>query len=233
MSPDSFRLLVAAGDDSLRRNLASSLVAAGFHPEEATGAEETLEAVRQRRFDLVLLSFDLPEAGGLETCRRLRGLMPDLGIVMLRHSGSPEDDLRALDAGADDCIAAPFRFREIVARVSSVLRRLRSAPAQGSDLLRAGELELDVERHLLRRGGHQVHLSPHEFELLLFFMRNQEVTLTHARLLHAVWGTGPDRGYLRSYIKILRRKIERNPSHPEYILTEPWVGYRFHNPPRA
>lgn len=140
----------------------------------------------------------------------------------------------ALDAGADDCITAPFRFREIVARLGAILRRTR-VDARNTTIFRAGNLELDPEKRLLVRDGREVHLSPREFDLLLFLMTNQEEILTHAKTLRAVWGSGAgsDPGYLRTYIKSLRHKIEEDSVRPQYILTVPWVGYRFHNPDRS
>ncbi len=212
--------------------LLDSLSAKGFQIDLVSNEKEAFEALRQGEFDLVLLNLELPERSGIETCRHLRALRPDMRIVMIRVGGTHSDDFQALDAGADDCIAAPFRFREIVARLGAVLgRRGNEEPSEGP-ILRAGALEIDAEKKLFRRAGREVHLSPQEFDLLLFFMKNQETALTHIRLLRAVCGgdAGHDPRYLRSYVKTLRRKIENDPANPEYILTEPWVGYRFHNP---
>jgi len=187
--------------------------------------------VAQNSYDLVLLDLSL-RGGAIATCRQLRELSPTIGIIVVRDGGTPEDEVQALEAGADDCVAAPFRFREIVARLTAVLRRARVESPPRSSILRAAALELDVQRRLCWRSGTKVHLSPKEFDLLAFFMKNQEVTLPHIKLLRAVWGPDSPRGavYLRSYIKALRKKIESNPSQPEYILTAPWVGYLFHDP---
>jgi two-component system KDP operon response regulator KdpE len=162
-------------------------------------------------------------------------LYPDLGIVMTQARGTAADEAAALDAGADDCIAAPFRFRELVARLRAVLQRSPAIPLPRSALLRAGDLDMDPVHRLFRKSGREVHLSPHQFDLLLFLMRHPEMTLTHAKLLRGVWGStcGRDSGYLRTYVKALRHKIEPDPARPQYILTEPWVGYRFHNPAGA
>lgn len=225
-------MLVAVGDQALRQALVKSLEAAGFHLEEIAAANQVIDAVRRQSFDAVLLSVGPGEVKGIETCRRLRAISKDLGIVMVRTGGSPEDDVYALDAGADDCIAPPFRFREIVARLSAVLRRFGSDSATQTRVIRAGDLEIDAERRRFWRAAAEIHLSPREFDLLLFLMEHSGVTLTHLKLLRAVWGTssGHDSGYLRSYIKALRKKIENDPAKPEYIVTEPWVGYRFNNP---
>jgi two-component system KDP operon response regulator KdpE len=232
MPPEPFQLLLAVNDAALRDALAASLTAAGFHSEQIGSVHEAIDIARRQRFDAVLISFGPGDLKGIEVCRRLRAISRDIGIVMVRTGGSPEDDVYALDAGADDCIAAPFRFREIVARLSAVLRRFQADVATKAKVLRAGQLEMDVERRRFWRGSQEIHLSPREFDLLLFLMEHRGVTLTHLKLLRAVWGTssGHDSTYLRSYIKALRRKIETNPARPEYILTEPWVGYRFNDP---
>ncbi len=232
MPPEPFHVLVAIEDQQLRETLVDSLSAAGFHLEQVTAAEEALHFVARQPCDAVLLSLGGRDNGGMAVCRELRAGSQDLGIVMVRVDGATENEVQALDAGADDCISPPFRFREIVARLGAVLRRFRVETVPQSTVLRAGDLELDVERRRFRRASSEVHLSPREFDLLLALMQNPEVTLTHLKLLRAVWGNGTvyGTGYLRSYIKALRKKIETDPAEPEYILTEPWVGYRFHNP---
>jgi two-component system, OmpR family, KDP operon response regulator KdpE len=191
-----------------------------------------VSAVRQHAFDLVLLDINMPGAGGVEACRRIRSLAPQTGILMVTVRDSENDKVDALEAGADDYVTKPFRLRELVARLRAVLRRTQARDAARPVVLMAGDLEIDVERHLLRKAGQPVHLAPKEFELLAFMMQNQGMPLTHARLLRSVWGLeyGNELEYLRSYVKMLRKKIEREPAKPEYILTEPWVGYRFRNP---
>jgi two-component system KDP operon response regulator KdpE len=234
MFPECFSILVAAGNDSLRRSLLDSLAPAGYKLEEVSDEREAVAVVGKRRFDLVLLGLQVPGAGGSEACQELRARAPHLRIVMVREDHCPEDEELALDAGADDCIAAPFRFRELVARLSAVLRRvpLKRGPKNG--ILRAGCLEVDSGRGLLRRAGREVQLSPCEFDTLLLFMKNPEMTFTRLKLLRALRGSEIGNGAesLRTHINGLRRKIEDNPATPEYILTEPWVGYRFHNPGR-
>jgi two-component system KDP operon response regulator KdpE len=153
---------------------------------------------------------------------------------MVGEDHRPEDEELALDAGADDCIAAPFRFRELVARLSAVLRRVPMKRGPKTPILRAGRLEVDSEHQLARRAGREVQLSPREFNILLFFMKNPEITFTPIKLLRAIRDSeaGCDVESLGPWIRRLRRKIEDDPATPEYILTEPWVGYRFHNPGR-
>jgi two-component system KDP operon response regulator KdpE len=186
---------------------------------------------RQRHFDLVLLDINMPGMGGIEGCRRFRALSSNLAIVMVTVREAEADMVEALEAGADDYITKPFRFGELVARLRAVLRR--SGPEHAfAPVLQAGNLEIDFERRLLRRAGHEIHLTPTEFDLLALLMRNQGSLLPHTKLLRTIWG--PDYGdeleYLRTYVRALRKKIEDDPAQPRYILTEPWVGYRFHNP---
>ncbi|HUI77479.1 MAG TPA: response regulator transcription factor [Bryobacteraceae bacterium] len=225
-------VLVVDDEFSLRKALRKSLNASGFDVEEARNGEEAVGAVRQRSFDLVLLDMNMPGVGGVEACRKIRGLAPQTGIVMVTVRDAENDKVDALEAGADDYVTKPFRLRELMARLRAVLRRTHGHEATQVSVLTAGDLEIDLERHLLKRAGQPVHLAPKEFELLAFMMQNQGVPLTHARLLRSVWGPeyGSELEYLRSYVKMLRKKIENDSAKPEYILTEPWVGYRFRNP---
>jgi two-component system, OmpR family, KDP operon response regulator KdpE len=225
-------ILVVDDESSLRHALASSLSASGFAVEEARTGEEAVEFAREHSFDLVLLDINMRGISGVEACRRIRGFAPQIGIIMVTVRDSEDDKVRALEAGADDYITKPFLLRELVARLRAVLRRTHAADPGNGSLLRAGNLEMDLERHVLRRSGEEIHLSPKEFELLAFLMKHQDVPLTHVKLLRSIWGAeyGNELEYLRSYIRMLRKKIENDPAKPDYILTEPWVGYRFHNP---
>jgi two-component system KDP operon response regulator KdpE len=229
MTP-SLNVLVVDDEPPLRKVLRTSLSARGFSVEEAGSAESAFELIGQRLFDLILLDINMPRISGVEACRRIRSLMPQVGIVMVTVRDGEQDVVQALEAGADDYITKPFRFGELVARLRAVLRR--TGPESSARMLRAGDLEIDLERRLLRRSGAVVHLTPTEFDLLALLMRNEGVLLPHAKLLRTVWGPeyGEELEYLRSYVRTLRKKIEADPTQPKYILTEPWVGYRFHNP---
>ena len=226
-----FRVLVVDDEPPLRKVLNTTLTARGFAVEEAGSGERGLDVGRQRHFDLVLLDINMPGMGGIEACRRFRALSSKVGIVMITVREGEEDMVEALEAGADDYLTKPFRFGELVARLHAVLRR--SGPDHAfAPVLQAGDLEIDFEKRSLRRAGQEIHLTPTEFDLLALLMKNQVVLLPHAKLLRTIWG--PDYGdeleYLRTYVRTLRKKIENDPAQPKYILTEPWVGYRFHNP---
>ncbi len=226
-----FSVLVVDDEPPLRKVLRTTLTARGFAVEEAGTAERALDVARQRPFDLILLDINMPGMGGIEACRRFRSLSLNVAIVMVTVREAEEDMVEALEAGADDYITKPFRFGELVARLRAVLRRAGPDHAC-APVLQAGDLEIDFDKRLLRRSGQEIHLTPTEFDLLALLMRNQDSLLPHAKLLRTIWG--PDYGdeleYLRTYVRTLRKKIEDDPAQPKYILTEPWVGYRFHNP---
>ena len=234
MSPESFSVLIAAGDPAMRRMIRTSLNPTGFLFAEAASAQAALDMLAKRRFDLVLVDLKIPDHGGEDACRRIRSLSPRLGIIVVRASGTAEDDFRVLEAGADDCVEAPFRFREVVARMGAVLRRAPSAKSKWPARLRAGNLELDLKHRTFRRDGKEIHLSPREFDLLAVLMENAGSALTHTKLVRSAWGAGArhSREYLRTYIQSLRQKLENDPARPQYILTQPWVGYRFSGPAR-
>ena len=225
------RVLIADDDSALRNALRLTLQANGFVVTEARDAAEALDSIRGQFFDLALLDINMP-GGGFSACRKVRRAAPHTGIVMVTVRDAESDKVEALEAGADDYVTKPFQVRELVARLRAVLRRMHSREAAPPAVLTAGDLQVDLERHTLHRSGQPVHLAPKEFDLLSFMMQNQGIPLTHARLLASVWGPefGNEVEYLRSYVKTLRRKIESDPSKPEYIVTEHWIGYRFCNP---
>jgi two-component system KDP operon response regulator KdpE len=232
MSTKQFSVLVVDDESSLRRVLRTSLRNSGFAVEEARTAEEALEVMKERSFDLALLEINMPGMNGVELCRELRASGQAIGIVMVTARDAEKDMVQALEAGADDCVAKPFRLGELTARCHAVLRRVHAGNATGEASISAGDLELDLGRRLLRKAGKVVRLTPTEFNLLAFLMRNQGTPLTHAKLLRTIWGPeyGEELEYLRSYVRLLRKKIENDPAQPKYLVTEPWLGYRFCSP---
>jgi len=232
MSMPHFEVLVVDDEPALRRVFRTSLTASGFGIREARSGEEAVEMLPQHPFDLILLDINMPGIGGVEACREIRALAPKIGILMITVRDTEADIVRALEAGADDYITKPVRFRELIARMRAVLRRLDADNASEQEIIEVGDLEMDVERHSLKKAGEIVHLTPTEFDLLALLMRNQGVPVTHAKILRTVWGPeyGAELDYLRSYIRTLRKKLEDDPARPKYIQTEAWVGYRFCNP---
>jgi two-component system, OmpR family, KDP operon response regulator KdpE len=225
------RVLVVDDEPQIRRVMRVSLTGEGYELEDARTGEEALEKLRGRRFDLMILDMNMPGIGGLEVCRRARALS-DLAILMLTIRNTEEDKVQALDAGADDFITKPFGMPELLARIRAALRRMPLSPDAGPHRLTLEGVEVDFQARKLIAHGTEVRLTPKEFDLLRYLVAHPNKALSHRELLQSVWG--PDYGeqveYLRVFIKQLRRKLEPQPDKPRYILTEPWVGYRFHLP---
>jgi two-component system KDP operon response regulator KdpE len=225
------RILVVDDDPQIRRVMRVTLIAQGFEVRDARSADQAFEVLEHEKFDLVLLDINLPGASGLEVCRHIRAAS-DAAIIMLTVRDAEADKIEALDAGADDFVTKPYSTPELLARIRAALRRVPLSPEAGPHLIRLEDLDIDlIQRHITVRGK-TVRLTPKEFDLLHYLVSHPNVPLTHLRLLQAVWG--PDYGseveYLRTFINQLRKKIEKNPAKPKYILTEPWVGYRFQLP---
>jgi two-component system KDP operon response regulator KdpE len=224
------RILVADDDPQIRRVMRVTLTGQGYEVDDVKNGEAALAKLRDERFDLVLLDMNMPGLGGLETCREMRA-QSEIAIIMLTVRDSESDKVDALDAGADDYVTKPYNAPELLARIRAGLRRTPWAQGPtGSLTLGAVEVNFDTRQVMAR--GRNVRLTPKEFELLRYFVTHANKVLSHRELLQAVWG--PDYGdqvdYLRVFVNQLRKKIEPKPSAPVYLLTEPWVGYRFHLP---
>jgi two-component system KDP operon response regulator KdpE len=225
----SATILAVDDEPQIRRVLRTTLSAQGYTILEAKSGEEALEMVRRERVDLVLLDVNLSGISGLETCREIRA-SSDVPIIMLTVRNSEADKVQALDAGADDYVVKPFGAEELMARIRAALRR--SSPAEALPAFESPDLKIDFAKRVVTVRGDNVRLTPKEFELLRHLVTNQGTSIPHRRLLQAVWGPdyGEETEYLRVFINQLRKKVEPDPSHPRYILTEPWLGYRFERP---
>jgi two-component system, OmpR family, KDP operon response regulator KdpE len=225
------RILVVDDEPQIRRILRTTLTAAGYEVDDSRSGEEALEKVREFLPDLVLLDINMPGIGGLAACRALRA-DTQIAIIMLTVRDSEEDKVKALDAGADDFVTKPFSTPELLARIRAALRRLPVPPQSAQARLELGRLVIDFTARTVENRGVTSHLTPKELDLLRYLTQHPNEAVSHRQLLQAVWG--PDYGdqvdYLRVFIRSLRKKIESNPEHPEYITTEPWVGYRFNTP---
>jgi two-component system KDP operon response regulator KdpE len=223
------KLLIVDDETAIRWALCKTLQRMNFEIVEAETGEQAVALVRTVRFDAVLMDIGMPGMGGIEACRKIRKLMPLLGIVMLTVKNTEEDKIQALDAGADDYITKPFHVGELAARLRSVVRRAYASQTDDAAAIRIGEIELDPARRLVKRAGEAIHLTPKEFELLYFLMSHAGLPLTHARILAAVWGPeyGGELEYLRTFVRQLRKKLGDDATSPKYLFTDSQVGYRF------
>lgn len=221
-------ILVVDDSPQIRRALRTILISQGFVVIDARTGEEALDLIRKQRVELVLLDVNLPGMSGIETCKEIRRASR-IPVIILTVRNSERDKVQAFDAGADDYIVKPFGSEELTARVRATLRR---AGSEGPANYASPGLQIDFERRNVSVKGHTVRLTPKEFELLRHLVANEGKTLTHRWLLQTVWGPdyGDEMESLRVLINQLRRKIEPDSSKPRYILTEPWVGYRFDSP---
>jgi len=225
-------VLIIDDDSSLRHALRVSLSASGYLVDEAQSTEEGLRIVSQKAIDLVLLDANLPGIGAVGACESIRGLRPSTGILFLTVQDGQEFIVAALEAGADDCISKPFGFGELVARMRAVERRIRPEEPAATDMIRVGQLEMDPNRRILKKAGREIHLSLTEFRLLACLMQHRGVSLSYSKILRTVWGPEYTNEVesLRTYCKLLRKKIEDDPNHPRYLVTERSIGYRLQDP---
>ncbi len=221
------KILVVDDELQITRVLRRSLSAHGYEVRTASNGVSALDTFGDFRPDLIITDFSMPEMDGIELCRAVRQTS-EVPIIVLSVRGEEKVKVEALDAGADDYITKPFGMNELLARVRATLRR---APEenQTAATLEVGDFSIDLLSFRVRVRGEAIHLTPKEFELLAYLVKNRDKVLTHRVLLGAVWGGNfteqPE--YLRVFVGNLRKKIELNPSKPQYILTEPWIGYRF------
>jgi two-component system KDP operon response regulator KdpE len=221
------RILVVDDEPQILRSLRTTLASHGYDVQTAATGEEALAAVDGRLPDLVVLDLVLPGLSGLEVCRRLRA-RSSLPILVLSARGDERDKVAALDLGADDYLTKPFGVNELLARIRAALRRAVGARGP-SAVVEAGALRVDFDRRQVTLDGVEVRLTPTEFDLLKVLVANAGRVLTHGYLLRTVWGPEyeGESQLLRVFIGQLRRKVERDPSRPQHILTDPGVGYRF------
>ncbi len=222
------RVLVVDDEPQIRRIMRATLTGSGYEVDDARTGEEALDKVRDFRPELVLLDMNMPGMGGLAACRALRA-DPNIAIIMLTVRNSERDKVEALDAGADDFVTKPFSTPELLARIRAAMRRVPVSAQTAPARLQVGRLLIDFAGRTVSNGIETSHLTPKELDLLRYLPQHANEAVPHRELLQAVWG--PDYGdqvdYLRVFIKNLRKKIEPNPESPEFITTEPWVGYRF------
>ena len=222
------KILVVDDEPQIRRMMRATLTGSGHQVDEARTGEEALEKFRAFLPDLVLLDLNMPGMGGLEACRAMR-VGSDVPIIILTVRNAEKEKVEALDAGADDYVSKPFGMQELLARIRAALRRTPSSAESGPHLFESEDLEIDFDNRRVRVNEKNVRLTPKEFDLLRHLVSRGGKPVPHRELLQAVWGPdyGDETDYLRVFINHLRKKIEPDPARPKYVLTEPWIGYRF------
>lgn len=224
---DRKRILVVDDEQEITLVLRSGLTKHGFEVRVAGEGEAALDLFRAWTPDLVITDLSMPNMNGLKLCQRIRETS-QVPIIILSVKGDEATKIETLDAGADDYVTKPFGMGELLARVRASLRRAPAANEEGA-VLEVGDFRVDFEKRVAEISGNEIRLSPKEFDLLVFLIRNSGKVLTHRTLLAKIWGGNytDQTEYLRVFIRHLRKKIEPDPAKPRYILTDPWVGYRF------
>jgi two-component system KDP operon response regulator KdpE len=221
------RILVVDDETQITRVLKTTLTAQGYEVKTASDGESALNLAADWLPDLIVTDLSMPRMTGIELCRAVRE-RSQVPIIVLSVRGEEKTKVEALDAGADDYITKPFSVNELLARVRANLRRVTASTESISDPVKEGDFSIDPESRQVLVRGKEVHLTPKEFDLLIFMARHPNKVLTHRVLLNAVWGgeSVQQPEYLRVFINQLRKKIEPGET-PQYIVTDPWVGYRF------
>ena len=225
--PERSRILVVDDETQITRVLKTTLNSQGYEVKTAADGESALNLAMDWIPDLIVTDLSMPGMTGIELCRSVRE-RSQVPIIVLSVRGEEKTKVEALDAGADDYVTKPFSVNELLARVRSNLRRVAATQEPTPTVIEDGDFYINPESRVVRVRGKEVHLTPKEFELLVFMARHPNKVLTHRVLLNAVWGgeSVQQPEYLRVFINQLRKKIEPQET-PQYIVTDPWVGYRF------
>ncbi len=226
--PEKQRILVVDDERQITRVLSRGLTTQGYDVHIAADGEIALQTFSDWHPDLVVTDLSMPNMNGLELCRRLRAFS-EVPIIVLSVKGEERAKIEALDAGADDYVTKPFGIDELLARIRASLRRAPNSLDGAKRVLEAGDFRIQLEERKLTIKNRDVHLTPKEYDLMVYMLGHPGKVLTHHSLLGAVWGGDYtlQTEYLRVFIGQLRKKIETDPANPKYILTEPWIGYRF------
>jgi two-component system KDP operon response regulator KdpE len=224
---DRRHILVVDDEPQITRVLRTSLSAHGYDVRVAHDGESALELMKDWRADLIVTDLGMPNVDGVELCRRVRHTS-EVPIIVLSVRDQEKIKIQALDAGADDYVTKPFSIDELIARVRANLRRVRETETN-EPVIASGDFRIDLEGHSVTLSGRDVRLTPKEFDLLVYLAQHPRKVITTRKLLAAVWGSNSTEQpeYVRVFVNHLRKKLEPNAETPRYILTEPWVGYRF------
>jgi two-component system, OmpR family, KDP operon response regulator KdpE len=225
---ENSRVLVVDDEPQITRVLKTVLSSQGYDVRTAPEGESALANFKEWSPELVITDLYMPHMDGVELCRRIRE-MSSVPIIVLSVKGEERTKVDALDSGADDYVTKPFGIDELMARVRAALRRSGGPATQEPASFEAGDFRIDMDARRVHTRGNEVRLTPKEFDLFVYMARHPNRVLTHAALLEAVWGQASQEQpeYLRVFMGQLRKKLEPDPSNPRYLVTEPWVGYRF------
>jgi two-component system, OmpR family, KDP operon response regulator KdpE len=226
------QILLVDDEVAIQRAMAPMLRSRGYAVTVSGSGRDALQAAERERPDLIILDLGLPDMDGTEVCRQLRE-RSETPILILSARGAEQDKVAALDQGADDYVTKPFAPEELMARVRAALRRSLGREETLHGQLQRGDLTIDFDRHRVSRGDVDIRLTPKEFELLTLLVTHAGRVLTHRVILKAIWGdhSTDQPEHLRVLMGQLRKKIEPDPAQPRYLLTEPWIGYRFADDP--
>jgi two-component system, OmpR family, KDP operon response regulator KdpE len=224
---DKSRVLVVDDEPQITRVLRTVLTSQGYQVQTAGEGQAALSNFNEWHPELVITDLFMPRMDGLELCKRIRAVSA-VPIIVLSVKGEERAKVEALDSGADDYVTKPFGTDELLARVRAALRRSQVGPTDVPSF-EAGDFRVDLEGRRVHVNGNEVRLTPKEFDLFVYMARHPNKVITHRTLLEAVWGEASQEQpeYLRVFMGQLRKKLEPDPSNPRYLVTEPWVGYRF------
>jgi two-component system KDP operon response regulator KdpE len=225
---DKQRILVVDDEPQIGRVMRTGLSTHGFEVRVAADGEAGLDLFNDWSPALVITDLSMPNMEGLEFCRQLRRIS-NVPIIVLSVKNEERIKVEALDAGADDYLTKPFGMNELLARIRAALRRIPATSDEKRSVVDLGDFHVDPAAHKVTVQSREIHLTPKEFDLLLYLVQHPGTVLTHHKLLGAIWGGNytEQTEYLRVFIGQLRKKIEVDAATPKYILTEPWIGYRF------
>ena len=225
---DRTRILAVDDETQITRVLRTSLSVQGYDVRTANDGEMALEIMKDWPPHLIISDLAMPNMNGVQLCRRVRATS-EVPIIVLSVRNQETQKIEALDAGADDYVTKPFSMNELLARVRANLRRIPKAEPSVPERIDMGDFHIDLATRLVRVKDREVHLTPKEFDLLLYMAQHPHRVIQHRALLSAIWGDNSTEQpeYLRVFVGQLRKKIEPNPTEPRYLLTDRWVGYRF------
>jgi two-component system, OmpR family, KDP operon response regulator KdpE len=223
-----FRILVVDDEPQILRVLRRGLESHGFDVVTAPDAATALDLFKSTPVNLVVTDLRMPDIDGVELCARIRKTS-SVPIIVLSVKGDESTKVQALDAGADDYVTKPFGMDELQARIRALSRRTAAVRSSGASAVEIGQFKAEPEQRRISVHGRELHLTPKEYDLLMFFIANHSKVLTHRTILSSVWGSNSTEQseYLRVFVAQLRKKIEKDPRSPRYLVTEPWIGYRF------